>query len=570
MTGNIPRTFIDDLLVRVDIVDLINSQVPLKKSGSSHVARCPFHNEKSPSFSVHRSKQFYHCFGCGVSGNAITFLIDFNHLNFVEAVEDLAAFVGVTVPHEAINPQAKQQQDLAPLYPLNQQASHYYAQQLRQKNSGEKAIAYFKNRSLSGEIVRDFMLGYAPDQWHNLDHLAKPEQLLDAGLQTTNATGRQYDRFRDRIMFPIRDKRGRVIAFGGRVLDDSTPKYLNSPETPIFQKGQEVYGLYELLQKNSKPDRILIVEGYMDVIALTQFGVDYAVATLGTASSKSHFDLLFRFTSELVLCFDGDAAGYKAAWRAVEAAFPSLRDNRQVRIMILPEGQDPDTLIRKQGTEKFTQSINESQALSDYFFTYLSKDLNLNDMEGRALLVKTAQPFLNQLSNGHFRDLMIEHLKRKVRSDTLEIFINTTILSVQTRSKPSAARTANALLLQNPEFAKTEVLFELDWSCFNTPGLNLLRRTLKKIKQCPNITLGRLCEEYRHEPEQKHIKSLAEFKDLIPETGRKAEFIGSFKILIKQAQEQKLAALLTQEQQRGLSKEEKEVLLKMLQNKASQ
>jgi DNA primase len=570
MAGNIPRTFIDDLLLRVDIVDLIDSQVPLKKAGSNHVARCPFHNEKTPSFSVNRSKQFYHCFGCGISGNAISFLMDYNHLNFVEAIEDLASFVGVDVPREEASAASFVQvkQNLADLYPLNQQAANFYAQQLRSNSEGQKAITYFKNRGLSGEVVRDFMLGYAPDQWHNLDHLSNPEQLLEVGLQTTNDSGQQYDRFRGRIIFPIRDKRGRVIAFGGRVLDDSLPKYLNSPETALFHKGKEVYGLYELLQKNTKPERILIVEGYMDVIALAQYGINYAVATLGTASSKSHFDLLFRFSSELVLCFDGDSAGLKAAWRAVEAAFPSLRDNRQVRIMILPNGQDPDTLIRDQGAKRFSQNIAESQPLSDYFFKHISANLNLNDMEGRASLIEKARPYLDQLSNSHFRDMMIERLKHQAQTSTLDVFANATKLTgAETRNKPSSARIANALLLQNPELAKASILTEVDWSALESPGLSLLRKTLEKIKSSPNITLGGLCEDYRGEPEQKHIASLAEFDDLIPGHGREAEFAGSFKSLVRQARDQNLAKLLEKEQQQGLSKQEKQLMLEMLQNK---
>lgn len=569
MAGSIPRTFIDDLLVRVDIVDLIDSHVPLKKSGSNHVARCPFHNEKTPSFSVNRNKQFYHCFGCGVSGNAISFLMDYSHLNFVEAIEDLAVFVGVDVPREAKTAEVKpNQQILAALYPLNQQAANFYSQQLRAKGEGQKAIEYFKARGLSGEVVRDFMLGYAPDQWHSLNVLTNPGRLLEAGLQTTNEAGRQYDRFRGRIMFPIRDKRGRVIGFGGRVLDDSLPKYLNSPETAIFHKGNEVYGLYELLKTNTKPERILIVEGYMDVIALAQFGINYAVATLGTASSKSHFNLLFRFTSELVLCFDGDQAGQKAAWRAVEAAFPSLRDDRQVRIMLLPKGHDPDTLVRELGAELFARNVAESLPLSDYFFEHVSKNLNLNNLEGRANLIKIARPFIDQLSNSHFRDMMIERLKREAKTHSLDVFENVTRLTgAESRSKPSSARTANALLLQNPDLANAEVLTEQDWSGLESPGLNLLRKTLEKIKSNPNITLGGLVEEYRGQPEEKHIGSLAEFNDLTPDNGREAEFAGSVRALVRHAREQKLTRMLEKEQLQGLNQHEKQMMLEMLQKR---
>ncbi len=322
MSGRIPREFIDELLVRVDIVDLIDSHVPLKKTGANYVARCPFHTEKTPSFSVNRNKQFFHCFGCGASGNAISFLMDFNHLDFVEAVEDLAGFAGIDVPRESIDYQAgSKKEDLNSLYVLMEQVAAFYVKQLRTGDEGKKAVEYLKNRGVSGDCASDFMLGYAPDEWKALASRFNQKLLIEAGLLVSKEGGQAYDRFRGRIMFPIRDKRARIIGFGGRVLDDSLPKYLNSPETSLFHKGKEVYGLYELLQKNSKPQRILIVEGYMDVIALAQFGIDYAVAALGTAASQAHLDLLFRFSSELVFCFDGDRAGREAAWRVMDIGF---------------------------------------------------------------------------------------------------------------------------------------------------------------------------------------------------------------------------------------------------------
>jgi len=345
VSGRIPREFIDDLLVRVDIVDLIDSHVPLKKTGNNFVARCPFHAEKTPSFSVNRKKQFFHCFGCGASGNAISFLMDFSHLDFVEAVEDLAGFVGIEVPRESIEYQSAgpKKEDLSSLYMLMEQVAAFYVEQLRSSDEGKIAVEYLKNRGVSGDCAGDFMLGYAPNEWKTLAPRFNPKLLLEAGLLVEKDGGQPpYDRFRGRLMFPIRDKRARIIGFGGRVLDDSLPKYLNSPETPLFHKGKEVYGLYELLEKNSKPQRILIVEGYMDVIALAQFGIHYAVAALGTSASQAHMDLLFRFSSELVFCFDGDKAGREAAWRAMEAAFSSLKDGRQIRIMLLPQNHDPD------------------------------------------------------------------------------------------------------------------------------------------------------------------------------------------------------------------------------------
>ena len=434
MSGRIPREFIDELLVRVDIVDLIDSHVPLKKTGVNYVARCPFHTEKTPSFSVNRNKQFFHCFGCGASGNAISFLMDFSHLDFVEAVEDLAAFVGIEVPRESSNyPANPKKEDLNSLYALMEQVAAFYVQQLRTGEEGKKAAEYLKNRGVSGDCAGDFMLGYAPDEWRALAGRFNQNLLTEAGLLVSKEGGGQpYDRFRGRIMFPIRDKRARIIGFGGRVLDDSLPKYLNSPETSLFHKGKEVYGLYELLKKNSKPQRILIVEGYMDVIALAQFGIDYAVAALGTATSQAHLDLLFRFSSELVLCFDGDKAGREAAWRAMEPAFSSLKNGRSCRIMLLPQGHDPDSLIREEGLDKFTERIQTAQALSDYFFEHVSAGLNLSEMEGRAQLIGKAKPYLEKLPDGVFREMMFARLKELSRSATLNALDN----SAPAASKP--------------------------------------------------------------------------------------------------------------------------------------
>ncbi len=410
--GRIPRTFIDDLLARVDLVDLIDTHVPLKKTGANYVARCPFHTEKTPSFSVNRNKQFYHCFGCGVSGNAISFLMDFNHLDFVEAVEDLATFAGLEVPREAFEkPDSGNKGDLPLLYRTMEQVAAFYTEQLNTHPEGKKALGYLQNRGVSGEVIADYVLGYAPLAWKKLQERFDSQRLQTCGLLGRNEEGDLYGRFRGRVMFPIRDKRGRVIGFGGRILDDSLPKYLNSPETPLFQKGREVYGLYELLRKNSKPQRILVVEGYMDVIALAQFGIHYAVATLGTATSQAHLELLFRFTGEVVLCFDGDKAGREAAWRAMEPIFPCLRDGRQVRIMLLPQNEDPDSLIRKEGETGFANRLQAAETLSDYFFTRLSSELNLSRLEDRAQLVNRTKPYLDKLPQSIFREMMFARLR---------------------------------------------------------------------------------------------------------------------------------------------------------------
>jgi len=404
MSGRIPRQFIDDLLVRVDIVDLIDSRVPLKKSGSNFTARCPFHTEKTPSFSVNRGRQIYHCFGCGASGNAIGFLMEFNHLGFVEAVEDLAAFAGVDVPRELIDGESGRpdKKTVSHIYEVLAGVAGFYAEQLRGNAEGRMAVDYLKARGVSGEVARDFSLGYAPNKWDAL--LARFDQadLIEAGMLVVRDDGKVYDRFRGRLMFPIRDKRKRVVGFGGRVLDDALPKYLNSPETAVFSKSKELYGLCELLEKNSKPGRILVVEGYMDVIALAQFGISNAVAALGTATSKAQIDLLFRFTSELVFCFDGDNAGRQAAWKAADAALPCLRDGRQIKIMLLPQGQDPDSLLRAENLSAFMERIANAQVLSDYFFENIVGQLELTTVEGRSQLLATATPLLEKVPAGFF------------------------------------------------------------------------------------------------------------------------------------------------------------------------
>ncbi len=382
MAGLIPQSFIDDLLNRTDIVEVVSSRIQLKKAGKNYTARCPFHNEKTPSFSVSPDKQFYYCFGCGAGGNALGFVMDHDHLDFPQAVEDLARRAGMEVPREERGGRSKPRQPTdSPLYPLLAAAADYYRQALKGHPSRKAAVEYLKGRGLTGVIARDFGLGFAPPGWDNLlKHLGgdalQQKALIDAGLLIENAdSGKRYDRFRDRVMFPIRDSRGRVIAFGGRVLGDDKPKYLNSPETPVFHKGQELYGLYEARQANRDLDEILVVEGYMDVIALAQSGLRNAVATLGTATSEEHLKRLFRLVPSVVFCFDGDNAGRKAAWRALEATLPNLQDGRRARFLFLPEGEDPDTLVRAEGVDAFRARLQQqAQPLADYFFQQLSDE----------------------------------------------------------------------------------------------------------------------------------------------------------------------------------------------------
>ena len=566
MAGLIPSVFIDDLLTRVDVVDLIDSYLPLKKTGSNYVARCPFHTEKTPSFSVSRRKQFYHCFGCGASGNAIGFLMDYSHLNFVEAVEDLASFVGIDVPREesATTPLIGKQ-DLASLYAVQQQVAKFYAQQLRDSNNDGLAVQYFKDRGVSGEVARDFLLGYAPDQWHLLADQFDTGLLKKAGLLIAKEDGRSYDRFRGRIMFPIRDRRGRVVAFGARVLGDALPKYLNSPETPVFHKSNEVYGLYELLEKKGRPAQILLVEGYMDVIALAQFGLRNAVATLGTAPTRAHFDLLFRFTAEIILCFDGDEAGLKAAWRAIEAGLPCLKDGRHIRVMLLPEKEDPDSLIRREGVDAFLARLAAASPLSDYFFSRLSGALDLQTLEGRAALMVKAKAYLKTLPSGYFREMMVGRLNEQVEHVSLDLESEgTRRRSDISKEKVTPARTANALLLQNPELAQSQFLKDGVDLSLDSPGLNLLRKVLSVIAKKPELTTGGLLENFRGEPEESQVRALVQVPVLVPESVLEVEFAGAVRRLVAQVVEADLAQLLKKEQVSGLTLDEKKKMLRFL------
>jgi len=423
MAGLIPQSFIDDLLNRTDIVDVVASRIQLKKAGKNYTACCPFHKEKTPSFSVSPDKQFYYCFGCGAGGNALGFVMDHDQLDFPQAVEDLAKRAGMEVPREEggrnSNNKPRQPTD-SPLYPLLTAAAEYYRQALKSHPQRKAAVDYLKGRGLSGEIARDFGLGFAPPGWDNLHkHLAsdslQQKAMIDAGLLVENADNpekiKRYDRFRDRVIFPIRDSRGRVIAFGGRVLGDDKPKYLNSPETPVFHKGQELYGLFEARKSNRDLDEIMVVEGYMDVIALAQQGLRNAVATLGTATSEEHLKRLFRIVPSVLFCFDGDAAGRNAAWRALEATLPSLQDGRRARFLFLPDGEDPDSLVRSEGTDAFRARINQqAQPLADYFFQQLSDEADPRSLEGKAHLVTLAAPLIDKIPGNNLRTLMRQRL----------------------------------------------------------------------------------------------------------------------------------------------------------------
>ncbi|MDO8270542.1 MAG: DNA primase [Gammaproteobacteria bacterium] len=446
MAGLIPQAFIDDLLSRVDIVDVIDKRIKLRKTGKNYSALCPFHTEKSPSFSVEPDKQFYYCFGCGAGGNALGFVMDYERMDFPQAVEALAGDYGLEVPREEGKGEDKRQSENKQLLAVLHDANQFYQKQLRAHPLKTRAVDYLKKRGLTGEVAKQFGIGFAPPGWDNLlktlgnNNTATIESMVKSGLlikrdqdnaedassqQSPRKEG-QYDRFRDRIMFPIRDTRGRVIGFGGRVLNDDKPKYLNSPETPVYHKGNELYGLHEARRANPKLTRFVIVEGYMDVVALAQHGIDYAVATLGTATNTTHLTRLFRLVSEVVYCFDGDNAGRTAAWRGLQTALPVLEDGRQVRFLFLPDGEDPDTLVRKIGKDRFNNLIDHATPLADFFFDHLREGLDADSIEGKAKLSSLAIPLLRLLPNGIYRQLMLDRLASLagVESRSIEAMVN--------------------------------------------------------------------------------------------------------------------------------------------------
>lgn len=421
MAGLIPQAFIDDLIARADIVELIGSRVPLKKAGREFKACCPFHNEKSPSFWVSPAKQFYHCFGCGAHGTALGFLMNYDRLSFPEAIEELAGRLGIEVPREA-RPDPRFAGE-AQLQDLTARVAAFYAQNLQHH---PRALDYIRKRGLTGEALTEFAIGYASDSWNEvLKRFGSTEParkaLQDAGLIIERDGGavrdgeRHYDRFRDRIMFPIRDARGRVIGFGGRILDQGEPKYLNSPETQLFHKGRELYGLYEVRQSRVALKRLLVVEGYMDVVRLHQAGVQYAVATLGTATTPEHLKRAFRLVSEIVFCFDGDRAGRTAAWRALANALPEVRDGRTLRFLFLPDGHDPDSLVGEEGREAFEARIQGALPLSEYLVGELAAQHDLANADGRGAFAAAAMPLVGQVPESVFRDLLIERVAEAIK-----------------------------------------------------------------------------------------------------------------------------------------------------------
>ena len=570
MAGRIPQNFIDDLISRTDIIEVIHSRVPLKRKGKEYSACCPFHNEKTPSFTVSDTKQFYHCFGCGAHGNAIGFLMEFEHMEYVDAIEALAADQHLDVPREGgANFNKSKQQDKQPLYNALQQASELYQKQL---SASTRAIDYLKQRGLSGEIAKKYKIGYAPDSWNFLqDSLNKQsysdEQLLQTGLLIQNDNQKKYDRFRDRIMFPITDQRGRNIGFGGRVLDKGEPKYLNSPENIVFHKGSELYGLYEVKQSLRKIDRLLIVEGYMDVVALSQNGIDYAVASLGTATTSEQIQKMFRTTHEIIFCYDGDNAGKKAAWRALENTLSIIRDGMVAKFLFLPDKEDPDTMIRKEGKDAFERRVLNATPLSEFLFDTLTSQSDINNREGKAKLADEATTLLKNMHNGVFKDLLLEELSQHVglHQEKLESKISpqdqTSGVVRPVRQTPATqlvknnkTRLAIALLLQNPALAHS---CEIPASFQNaiTKGLPLVYHLYQTIQNTPDISSAALLERYRNHEYEQALNSLAVWSS--PETENADTRQGVYINIIQRLEaEDRYAYLENKQKTEGLSKEE--------------
>ena len=524
MAGLIPQDFIDDLIARADIVDVVGRRVQLKKAGREFKACCPFHDEKTPSFTVSPTKGFYHCFGCGAHGTAIGFLMEYDHMDFVEAIESLAHSMGVEVPRDESDKPARRYDELFSL--LDTVARHW---QSCLKDS-PTAVEYLKNRGIDGPTARRFGIGYAPDGWSNLlDKFGKSpealERLLATGLIIAKDNGQHYDRFRDRIMFPIRDARGRTIAFGGRILGDGEPKYLNSPETVLFHKGRELYGLYESRQALRHIEQLVVVEGYMDAVALARHGIDFAVATLGTATTSEHLNRLFRLTDNVCFAFDGDRAGRKAAWRALENALPLIREGRQVRFLVLPEGHDPDSFVNEFGTDAFLAALAEGMALSRFLIRELASQVDMQTIDGRARLAELARPLVAKVPQGVYRELLIDSLAEEVglTSAKLEKMLGSdssagaaggtapgrrrTAARPAAKGQPSVVRHAIALVLNYPDSGRNVAVEKL--AGISRKGADLLRALIETVQAEPNITTAGLLERFRHDEQGRHLGKLA-------------------------------------------------------------
>ena len=567
----IPDSFLDDLLARTDLVELIAARVPLKRAGREYQGRCPFHDERTPSFTVSPTKQFYHCFGCGAHGSAIKFLMEYDRLEFLDAVEELARRAGVEVPRETRRNDAQRAQ-LQPLYDTCEEAARWFRGRLA---ADARAQQYLARRGVDAATAERYGLGYAPAGWdglrnalgHTPDAIARLDKV---GLLSKNDSGHVYDKFRDRLVFPIHDRRGRVIAFGGRVLEkDDSPKYLNSPETPLFHKGRELYGLWQVRQAHSRIPHIVVVEGYMDVVSLAQFGVTTAVATLGTATTPDHAELLFRNAADVYFCFDGDRAGRAAAWRALESALPRLRDGRQAYFLFLPEGDDPDTLVRREGAAGFESQLKKATPLGEFLFAELERDIRLDSLDGRARLAERAKPLLAQIPDGAFRDLMQQHLAQRTGLQTASAASSATPAPSPPPRRTTAAprrslvRTAIALLVQKPDLA-AQIAQPYPFAALEQPGMPLLLELLALVAQRPGIVSAGLLEHFAGREEEAALRKLL-LTDLLadPDTWQ-AEFDGALQQLTRMTRTQQLDRLLARQRDGGLDPAEKDQLRELL------
>ena len=573
--SRIPQHFIDELIARTDVVEVINSRVPLKKAGHEFKACCPFHDEKTPSFTVSPQKQFYHCFGCGAHGTAIGFLLDYERLSFVEAIEDLAGRLGMEVPLE----QSDKARPAEDLYAILTRADRYFQNQLKLH---APAIAYLQGRGVSGEIARDFAIGYAPDSWDGLmKEMSDVDQrrLLAAGMIIARDDNSGfYDRFRGRVIFPIRDHRGRVVGFGGRAMEDRGPKYLNSPETDVFHKGRELYGLYEARQSRTDLDTLLVVEGYMDVVGLAQHGVRNVVATLGTATTAEHLTRLFRIAVEVVFCFDGDRAGRAAAWRALNVSLSQIRDGRQIRFLFLPEGEDPDSLVRREGEDGFRTRLSAAVPLSEFLLDHLRAQVDADSLDGLARMAELAKPLVAQIPPGVYRDMLTGRLAELVGLPQERLArhlpaVDRTQSARRPRprlsgGRPPLVRQAITLLLQHPAAAShCAVPDALRQSM--TPGVDVLTTLLEECAAEPHLTTAGVLERWREHRYFRRLEELAGSETLINDRQAVAELGGLLKSLADAEAAERRRELLDKSRNQPLSEQERVELNNLLAQRVS-
>jgi DNA primase len=574
--ARIPDAFIDDLLARTDIVEVVGTRVPLKRQGKEYAARCPFHDERSASFTVSPTKQFYHCFGCGAHGTAISFLMNYDRLEFLDAVDDLARRVGMEVPRDT--QVRNEDSDSRDLYAAVDAAAKFFQKQLADNAT---ARAYIDRRGIHADIVERYAIGYAPDGYSGLkDALgtdARRMGLLErAGLFSKNDKGHVYDKFRDRVMFPIHDRRGRVIAFGGRVLDPAdTPKYLNSPETVLFHKGRELYGLWQAKQANPKLERLVVVEGYMDVVALAQYGVTQAVATLGTATTSDHAELLFRNAPDVFFCFDGDRAGRAAAWKALESVLPRMKDGRQAFFLFLPDGEDPDSIVRKEGANGFAARLQQAMPLSEFFFAELGKDVNLGNLDGKARLAERCKPMLAQIPDGAFGDLMRQRLTELTgvgaRNSTPQTHVPVQRAHAATTAhapRQTLVRSAIMRLLQQPALALS-LQPPYQFAMLRQPGVDLLAELVALVHERPEINTGAVLEYFADRDVAPALQKLAAQTLPGEEAGWREEFLGAMEQIEKQTQQQRVDELQAKQRDMPLDERDKAELRALLTNRFS-